>query len=190
MQRNDGVQTHDQTPHERIRMTVPEAATRLGISAEAVRARIHRGTLEHTKEGGTVYVLLTRHDVRHYDTRTHYDAERAHHNDDARTHHNAVIPAEAVRRLEDHNADLKDQVENLQRELEVRNDELRRKDHLLAAALERIPAIEPPDTPSEQRDAPVTASEETGKGDWHPRSSRSPHSADRGGGRSLGWTEG
>src|SRR5215213_7355878 len=144
MQRNDGVQTHDQTPHERVRMTVPEAGTQLGISAEAVRARIHRGTLEHTKEGGTVYVLLTRHD----DTRTHYDAERAHHNDDARTHHNAVIPAEAVRRLEDHNADLKDQVENLQRELEVRNDELRRKDHLLAAALERIPAIE-------SREAPV-----------------------------------
>ena len=160
MQRNDGVQTHDQTPHERIRMTVPEAATRLGISAEAVRARIHRGTLEHTKEGGTVYVLLTRYDGRHDDTRTHYDAERAHHNDDARTHHNAAIPAEAVRRLEAHNADLKDQVENLQRELEVRNDELRRKDHLLAAALERIPAIEPPDTPSEPRESPVKGSEE------------------------------
>ena len=160
MHRNDGVHTHDQTTHERVRMTVPEAATRLGISAEAVRARIHRGTLEHTKEGGTVYVLLTRYDGRHDDTRTHYDAERAHHNDDARTHHNAAIPAEAVRRLEDHNADLKDQVENLQRELEVRNDELRRKDHLLAAALERIPAIEPPDTPSEPRESPVKGSEE------------------------------
>ena len=165
MQRNDGAQTHDQTPHERVRMTVPEAATRLGISAEAVRARIHRGTLEHTKEGGTVYVLLTRHDGRHDDTRTHYDAERAHHNDDARTHHNAVIPAEAVRRLEDHNADLKDQVENLRRELEVRNDELRRKDHLLAAALERIPAIEsPPDTPSEPRESPVRPSNDAGGG--------------------------
>jgi len=65
-----------------------------------------------------------------------------------------------VRRLEDHNADLKDQVENLQRELEVRNDELRRKDHLLAAALERIPAIEPPDTPSEPRESSVKGSEE------------------------------
>jgi hypothetical protein len=65
-----------------------------------------------------------------------------------------------VRWLEDHNADLKDQVENLQRELEVRNDELRRKDHLLAAALERIPAIEPADTLSEPREAPVKGSEE------------------------------
>jgi hypothetical protein len=46
MQRNDGAQTHDQTAHERVCMTVPEAATRLGISAEAVRARIHHGTLQ------------------------------------------------------------------------------------------------------------------------------------------------
>src|SRR5438045_754354 len=101
MQRNDDAQTHDQTTHERVRMTVPEAATHLGISAEAVRARIHRGTLQHTKEEGSVYVLLDRHD----DARTHYDAEYARHNDDTRTHHNAVIPAEVVRRLEDHNAD-------------------------------------------------------------------------------------
>jgi excisionase family DNA binding protein len=161
MQRNDGAQTHDQTAHERVCMTVPEAATRLGISAEAVRARIHRGTLEHTKDGGTVYVLLTRHD----DTQTHYDAERAHHNNDVRTHHNDTIPAEVVRRLEDHNVDLKDQVENLRRELEVRNDELRRKDHLLAAALERIPAIEPPpDTPPQHLGAPETATEAPANG--------------------------
>ena len=151
MQRNDGTQTPDHTAHEPVRMTVPEAATRLGISAEAVRARIHRGTLEHVKEEGTVYVLLARHNVTH----THYDAEGAHHNDDARRSHNAVIPDEAVRRLEDHNADLKHQIGNLQRELEVRNDELRRKDHLLAAALERIPALEsPPDTPSDSPETP------------------------------------
>jgi hypothetical protein len=48
-----------------------------------------------------------------------------------------------------------DQVEYLRRELEIRNDELRRKDHQLAAALERIPAIEPPETP----EAPKGASE-------------------------------
>ena len=48
-----------------------------------------------------------------------------------------------------------DQVEYLRRELEIRNDELRRKDHQLAAAPERIPAIEPPETP----EAPKGASE-------------------------------
>jgi hypothetical protein len=40
------------------RTTVAEAAQVLGISAEAVRGRIRRGTLPVDREGGTVYVLL------------------------------------------------------------------------------------------------------------------------------------
>ncbi len=39
--------------------------------------------------------------------------------------------------------------------LEKRDEEIRRKDHLLAAALERIPAIE--EAPAEPREAPDTA---------------------------------
>ncbi len=46
------------TVHIRRRLTVSEAADELGISAEAVRSRVKRGTLRSTKEGGTVYVLL------------------------------------------------------------------------------------------------------------------------------------
>jgi excisionase family DNA binding protein len=45
----DGERTHD-TTEEPLRMTVAQAASYLGISSEAVRARIQRGTLEHTKE--------------------------------------------------------------------------------------------------------------------------------------------
>ncbi len=44
-------------PTER-RVTVGEAAGYLGITAEAVRSRVKRGTLKSTKEGSTVYVLL------------------------------------------------------------------------------------------------------------------------------------
>jgi hypothetical protein len=40
------------------RTTVAEAASVLGISAEAVRGRIRRGTLPVEREGGAVYVLL------------------------------------------------------------------------------------------------------------------------------------
>ena len=46
----------DQSPTGRY--TVSEAADELGISAEAVRSRVKRGTLRSIKEGGTVYVLL------------------------------------------------------------------------------------------------------------------------------------
>ncbi len=40
------------------RLTVSEAAGALGISAEAVRSRLKRGTLRSAKDGATVYVLL------------------------------------------------------------------------------------------------------------------------------------
>ncbi len=40
------------------RVTVPEAAELLGITAEAVRMRIKRGTLRSERQGGRVFVLL------------------------------------------------------------------------------------------------------------------------------------
>jgi hypothetical protein len=42
----------------RRRTTVAEAAEVLGISAEAVRGRIRRGTIPVEREGGMVYMLL------------------------------------------------------------------------------------------------------------------------------------
>jgi hypothetical protein len=51
----------DRTPPVR-RTTVAEAAEVLGISAEAVRGRIRRGTLPVEREGGAVYVLVTETD--------------------------------------------------------------------------------------------------------------------------------
>jgi excisionase family DNA binding protein len=40
------------------RLTAHEAARRLGISEDAVRMRVKRGTLEAEREGGRLYVLL------------------------------------------------------------------------------------------------------------------------------------
>ena len=40
------------------RLTVAQAADRLGISEDAVRGRIKRGTLRAEREDGAVYVLL------------------------------------------------------------------------------------------------------------------------------------
>jgi hypothetical protein len=47
----------DQTTPKR-RFTVAEAAEVLQLSADAVRSRIKRGSLQSAKEGNTVYVLL------------------------------------------------------------------------------------------------------------------------------------
>jgi predicted ArsR family transcriptional regulator len=59
------VQEGHATPYERRRATVAEAAEALGISAEAVRMRIRRGTLQYERNEGTVYVLLEADHTQH-----------------------------------------------------------------------------------------------------------------------------
>jgi hypothetical protein len=112
----------DRTANER-RMTVAEAAGVLGISAEAVRGRIRRGTLPVEREGGTVYVLL---DVQADDRST---------GDQSRT--TGDQPADRTELLI---AELQDRV----RSLEEANRENRR---IIAALTSRIPAIEAPESP-------------------------------------------
>ncbi len=118
------------------RLTVSGAAEALGISSEAVRTRIQRGTLESVREGGRVFVL--------------FDPDMTQSNTD-RTDNQTQDQTALVEALQE-------QVEYLRRELAVRTEENRRKDHLLAAALERIPALEPPtETAGEPTGVPENA---------------------------------
>jgi hypothetical protein len=112
------------------RLTVKEAADVLGISSEAVRTRIQRGTLRSIHERGRVWVVLNADETRSNTDRT-------------------VDQTDLV-------DELRARVSFLESELKIRTEENRRKDHLLAAALERIPAIEPP---AETRESPETPSE-------------------------------
>jgi hypothetical protein len=111
----------DRTGDER-RTTVSEAAEVLGISAEAVRGRIRRGTLPVEREGGTVYVLIDR-------DRTNADQHRT----------TADRPNDRTDLLI---AELQDRV----RSLEEANRENRR---IIAALTARIPAIEAPEAVEE-----------------------------------------
>jgi hypothetical protein len=110
---------NDRTPYVR-RTTVAEAATVLGISAEAVRGRIRRGTIPVEREGGTVYVLLEGEPQ----DRTTGDQSRT----------TADQPDDRTDLLI---AELQDRV----RSLEEANRENRR---IIAALTSRIPAIEAP----------------------------------------------
>ncbi len=86
---------------------------------DAVRKRAERGTLKREKgEDGTVYVLLD-------STQT----GRQSNGDETATGQRLV-------------AVLEDQVEHLKRELEARNDELRRKDAILLTLAQRVPELE------------------------------------------------
>ncbi len=125
----------DRTPPIR-RTTVAEAAEVLGISAEAVRGRIRRGTLPVEREGGTVYVLLS--------DPTTGDQPRT--TDDQPTDRTDLLIAE-----------LRDRV----RSLEEANRENRR---IIAALTQRIPEIEAPrEASQEPRESPTEATEQPGR---------------------------
>jgi hypothetical protein len=115
---------------------VAEAAEVLGISAEAVRGRIRRGTLPVEREGGAVFVLLAH---LAYDPTT---------SDQSRT--TADRPDDRTDLLI---AELQDRV----RSLEDANRENRR---IIAALTQRIPAIEAPPEPPEETTA---ATEQPGR---------------------------
>jgi predicted ArsR family transcriptional regulator len=119
---------------------VAEAAEILGISAEAVRGRIRRKTLQVEREGGAVYVLLEGEPQ----GRTTADQSRTT-ADQSRT--TADQPDDRTDALI---AELQDRV----RSLEEANRENRR---IIAALTSRIPAIE---APSEPPGGPETAEEE------------------------------
>ena len=130
------------------KLNVQDAAEVLGISVDAVRMRARRGSLESVHESGRLYVWLDNNE-----TGVKGSAERV------RERVQNVAERELVE-------DLRDQVSFLRAQLQEERDENRRKDHLLAAALERIPPqLEPPQEkaqgkPSEPRESSEGVSED------------------------------
>ena len=120
-----------------VRVTVEEAAKVLGTSENAVRKRIERGTIRSEKVDGVRYALLADSDMpRHAKRHNNWDYEMS--NGSAAPSQDSVTGMPSVV------ASLEDQVDYLRRQLEVWQEEARRKDHIIAALAERIPAIEPP----------------------------------------------
>jgi hypothetical protein len=113
------------------RVTIAEAAEILGVTRDAVRKRIKRDSIRYeTDEAGETYVYV----------------------DASETVGDSVSDASGH--------DERDMlIEFLRSELALWQEEARRKDHLLAAALERIPEIEPP---PDARDGREAASEAPG----------------------------
>ena len=127
-----------------VRATVEEAAKLLGVSVDAVRKRIERGTLDSEKIDGTRFVFVNTRVMTHQDRdmTTHQDPDMS-----------ALVSS------------MQDQIDTLKRELEDRKEEARRKDVLLMNMTEAMKAITPgsSDTSPEPRESPETASEDVGK---------------------------
>jgi hypothetical protein len=122
------------------RATVAQAAKVLGLSAEAVRSRVQRGTLESEKDGGTVYVLLE---------------------DSAQTRPNTDETQASTGTQTHLSGDQTDFIASLQGQIEWLRGEVERKDTLLMTLMQRVPELE---APREARDEPERASAAPGKG--------------------------
>jgi uncharacterized coiled-coil protein SlyX len=134
------------------RLTVAQAADALGISQDAVRKRIARGTIHHDRdESGRVHVYLTPSETVH---KTDQDTIQ---DDTTKTVQDTYIRS------------LEDQITFLRRELE-------RKDAILLNLTERIPQLE---APSEARESPQTVEEEPERADPHAATGRDQESVPR-----------
>jgi excisionase family DNA binding protein len=131
----------DRTGRDLDRLTVAEAARVLGISQDAVRKRIARGTITHDRdESGRVFVYLAASETVHEtDQDTAQDAA-------SKTVQDAYIRS------------LEDQIAFLRRELE-------RKDGILLNLTERIPQLEAPSVP---RESPETVEGERERAEPRP----------------------
>ena len=119
------------------RLTVAQAADRLGVTEDAVRKRIARGTIRHDKDHeGRIFVYL---DTFERSSKTDQDRGQ----DEASKTDQDTHQDKYTRSLED-------QIEFLRQELE-------RKDTIILSLTQRIPELE---ASPELRESPQTPSEE------------------------------
>jgi len=122
-----------------LRVTIREAAARLGVTEAAIRKRIQRGSLsKEMGSDGRVYV--------------HLDLSQD------KSHPESHIEREAL--IEN----LQDQIAYLRSQLDVRAEEIQRRDVIIsqltqanAALAARVPELEPAQEPSEHAEEPAEA---------------------------------
>jgi DNA-binding Lrp family transcriptional regulator len=146
--------------HVRRRLAVSEAAEELGISAEAVRSRVKRGTLRSIKEGGTVYVLLPAAQTRPGDDQTTPERDQTR-GQTTPERDRAGAQAELVESL-------LEQVAYMREQLAEEREARRRADTIMAQLSQAnaeqartIRALEAPQEPRDEPQGPQTAAETT-----------------------------
>jgi len=124
------------------KLTVSEAAEVLGISGDAVRSRIKRGTLETVREGGRVWVALGAAD------RPTAQALPTHAPGEDRLYQ-----------------EMQERIRYLENQVEEEREARRRADTLLARLMDRLPELEPPqEAPAETPGSPERAGDAEERG--------------------------
>ena len=160
--------TATDTPRDISRLIVPEAARALGISPEAVRNRLSRGTLDSTKENGTVYVLLEADRVRST-AGTPNDTPRstADISGDTPDAHTAAATAALV-------AAKDETISLLRSQLEAEREANRENRRIIAGLVQRVPELEAARNGHETATAGPHGEENTARLQTAPRRAHSP----------------
>ncbi len=145
----------DKSATGRRRVSVPEAADLLGLTVEAIRGRIKRGTIEHERIGERVFVLV--------------DADKPLTSHSQSSDRPSDQPTDQHPDESDHARDLveqmQDQIDDLRRRLDQSEESRRRADTIImqltqanATLAARVPEIEaspheePPRAPESARE--------------------------------------
>ena len=139
------------------RYSVADAAKALGLTEEAVRQRVKRGTLDSIKVGGSLFVLL--------DTATSSDRsnDRGQPVREKTSDTSNGLPNDTSRLVEN----LEDEIAHLRRQLEQANERDRENRRIIAALTTRIPELPPSrehNGPSDEAGSSVSPSESEGSG--------------------------
>ncbi len=101
------------------RLTVAQAATRLGVSQDAIRKRISRNTIDYDQDpDGRIHVYLDSSEI-----------------EQDKSSDASIEKLVQVQHQE---------IEFLRRQLETRTEEIRRRDSIIAGLTQRIPELEAP----------------------------------------------
>ena len=131
------------------RLTVVEAAARLGVKEQAMRKRIQRGTIAHDKDdNGRVHVYLAP--------------------DDRATCTGAGVDSGISTLVQG----LQDQIAYLRQEAEDWKEEARRKDTIILSLTQRLPELEAP--AGSQAASVDTSGKGPGRGSTAPLESQEP----------------
>ena len=136
--------------------TVVEAAEILGITPDAVRSRLRRGTLKRSPERGEEGEVLV---VLPAPSRTSADQSDDQSGDQSATDRDASPTVALVEAMQE-------RIEHLGRIIDTRDEEIRRRDTIIMTLTQRIPKIESPsqEAPPAPRGAPEKVSEEPENG--------------------------
>ena len=128
------------------KVTAYEAAEALGVTVDAIRKRIQRGTIPHERhEDGRVYILLDEANmIRDASTNTSSTVQ------DGSGNSSSTVQ----------NTDNSALLERMSGEIEFLRGELQRKDAILLTMAQRIPELEPSQPAPEQRESPETPTPE------------------------------